>query len=154
MRTTTRASFGAPIVSPREVWLAGLGAVVVTREWAGKEAGPMFRTLIKEGTIVETRAVRMVGDGIENGFERANHLWHKARTIMTSTVKSAADTTVALVRELPRSLPRMPRVGVEVTVEKTPVKRRARRTAKTVKANAAGVARKTRRTVKRAAKRA
>ena len=83
MRTQTRAVFGAPIVTPREVWLAGLGAVVVTREWAGKEAGPLFRNLVKEGTIVETRAVRMVGDGIETGFERANTLWRRARTMVT-----------------------------------------------------------------------
>jgi hypothetical protein len=153
MSTTTRASFGAPIVSPREVWLAGLGAVVVTREWASKEAGPLFRTLIKEGTIVETRAVRMVGDGIETGFERANTFWRKARTVMTSTVKTAADTTVALVRELPRTLPGMPRVGVEVTVKEAPAKRRGR-PAKTLKVHAGAPVKKTRRTIKRATKRA
>lgn len=154
MSTTTRASYGAPIVTPREVWLAGLGAVVVTREWASKEAGPLFRSLVKQGTIVETRAVRMVGDGIETGFEHANSLWRSARTMMTSTVKTAADRTVEIVRELPRSLPRIPRVGVEVRVEETPVKRRARRVAKTYKANAATTAKKARRAVKRAVKRA
>src|SRR5512134_2627521 len=104
---STRAVLGAPIVTPREVWLASIGAVVVTREWAGKEAGPLFRSLVKEGTIVETRAVRIVGDGIEASFDRANKLWRRARTTVTSTVKSAADTAVAIARELPRTLPGM-----------------------------------------------
>ena len=34
----------------RQVWLAGLGAAVVTRDWAERSAAPVFRTLVKEGT--------------------------------------------------------------------------------------------------------
>ena len=39
----------------RQVWLASLGAAVVTRDWAQAEAGSMFRILVKEGTLVESR---------------------------------------------------------------------------------------------------
>ena len=46
----------------RQVWLASLGAAVVTREWAQADAGKMFRNLVKEGTAVESRTFRVVGD--------------------------------------------------------------------------------------------
>ena len=55
----------AVIAASRQVWLAGLGAAVVTREWADKEAGTMFRKLVREGTIVESRAFRIVGERID-----------------------------------------------------------------------------------------
>ncbi len=149
--SSNRAGLGATIVTPREVWLAGLGAMVVTREWAGKEAGPLFRSLVKEGTIVETRAVRIVGDSIETSFERANALWHRARRTVTSTVKTYADSAVTIARDLPRSLPHFELPGVKTAP--APVKR-ARRVAKPAKTRAAGAAKKARRGVKRAAKRA
>ena len=44
----------------RQVWLAGLGAAVVTRDWAEKEAAGVFRTLVTEGAAVESRAIRLV----------------------------------------------------------------------------------------------
>jgi len=46
----------------RQVWLASLGAAVVTREWAQKEASKTLDTLVREGTVVESRAIRFVGD--------------------------------------------------------------------------------------------
>ena len=46
---------GTVIAASRQVWLAGLGAAVVTRDWAEREAGQVFRTLVKEGTAVESR---------------------------------------------------------------------------------------------------
>ncbi|MET0855920.1 MAG: phasin family protein, partial [Telluria sp.] len=52
----------AVLAASRQVWLASLGAAVVTREWAQSEAGNVFRTLVKEGTAVESKAIRMVGD--------------------------------------------------------------------------------------------
>ena len=33
------------LAASRQVWLASLGAAVVTREWAQSEAGNVFRTL-------------------------------------------------------------------------------------------------------------
>lgn len=137
-------------VTSRQVWLASLGAAVVTRDWAEKEAGTVFRNLVKEGSIVESRAVRIVGDRLETSFERANALWRSARSTVTSTVKTYADTAVALVRELPRSLPH---IEVPAGKARTAATKRARRAAKTAKTNAAAAAKKTRRTVKRAVKR-
>ena len=36
----------AVLAAPRQIWLATLGAVAMTREWAEKEAGTLFRTLV------------------------------------------------------------------------------------------------------------
>lgn len=96
------------INASRQVWLAGLGAVVVTRDWAGKEAGNVLRSLVKEGTAVESQAIRAVGDRVETSFRRANALWKKTRSSVESGVRSYADTAVALVNQaLPKSLPRI-----------------------------------------------
>ena len=70
----------AVINASRQVWLASLGAAVVTRDWAQSEAGAVFRTLVKEGTAVESRTIRMVGDRIEDSFAMANSFWKQART--------------------------------------------------------------------------
>jgi hypothetical protein len=124
----------------RQLWLASLGAAVVTRDWAEKEAGPLFRNLVKEGTVVESRAVRVVGDRIEGSFARANSVWRQTRSTVTSTVKAYADSAVALVRELPRSLP------------KPEVVKPAKRTRKTAAGKTA--VKNAKRAIKRAAKRA
>src|SRR5271166_156721 len=42
----------------RQVWLAGLGAATMTRQWARNDAGEAFRILVKEGSTVEARARR------------------------------------------------------------------------------------------------
>jgi hypothetical protein len=150
--TSNRAYPGASfMLTPREVWLASLGAVVVTREWAQKEAGPLLRSLVKEGTIVEHRAVRMIGDRVETTFDVANTAWHRARRTVTSTVKSYADSAVDLAREIPFSLPHFRVPGLQASP--APAKR-ARRVVRNAKTQATGAAKKVRRTVKRAAKRA
>lgn len=92
----------------RQMWLAGLGAAVVTRDWAQSEAGQVFRTLVKEGTAVESRTIRLVGDRLEGSFAVANTIWKQARTTVHATVKQAADTAVTLVQSnLPKSLPKV-----------------------------------------------
>ena len=92
----------------RQVWLASLGAAVVTRDWAQSEAGAVFRTLVKEGTAVESRTIRLVGDRIEDSFAMANSFWKQARTTVSTTVKQAADTAVTLVQNnLPKALPKV-----------------------------------------------
>ena len=130
------------LAASRQVWLAGLGAAVVTREWAEREAGNVFRTLVKEGTAVESKAFRMVGDQVESSITRANVLWRKTRTTVETTVRAYADTAVTIVRKsLPRSLPKVelpamlqaaptakPRRAVKARTAK-PVKR-AKRTVK------------------------
>ena len=136
----------------RQAWLASLGAAVVTREWAQKEAGTVLRTLVKEGTAVESRAIRIVGDQVETSFAKANALWSEVRKTVTFAVKEYADTAVTLVREtLPRNLPKVALPGLKAAA---PAKRKYVRKAKTVKARATRTAVKAKRGVKRGAKRA
>ena len=112
MRTTIQIRSNpvgdAVMNASRQVWLASLGAAVVTRDWAQTEAGAVFRTLVKEGTAVESRTIRLVGDRIEDSFAMANSFWKQARTTVSSTVKQAADTAVTLVQNnLPKALPKV-----------------------------------------------
>ena len=96
----------AALVASRKVWLASLGAAVVTRDWVQTEAGGMFKTLVKEGSVVESQAVRFVGDRIETSFSMANAVWKQTRSTVESTVKQAADAAVTFAQQvLPRSLP-------------------------------------------------
>jgi hypothetical protein len=83
---------GTVFAASRQVWLAGLGAAVVTRDWAEREAGQVFRTLVKEGTAVESKAFRIVGDQVESSMTRANVLWKKTRATVETTVRAYADT--------------------------------------------------------------
>jgi len=139
----------AILAASRQVWLASLGAAVVTREWAQNEAGALFRTLVKEGTAVESRTFRKVGDRLEGSITLANDFWRTARGTMTSTVKQAADTATTLVRE---TLPaRLPKIALPAMFRGAkPAKRRATRT---VKARTARTTAKARKTAKRATKR-
>jgi hypothetical protein len=89
----------------RQVWLAGLGAAIVTRDWANKEAGRMFGTLVREGTAVESRAIRFVGKRVGHSVARANAIIGHARTTLQGAVKDYAGVARTLVRE---TLPRIP----------------------------------------------
>jgi hypothetical protein len=96
------------LATSRQVWLAGLGAAVVTRDWAEKEAAHVLRTLVKEGTAVESRAIRFVGDQVESSVTTANAVWKKTRATVQTTVRTYADTAAAIVRQsLPKSLPKI-----------------------------------------------
>jgi hypothetical protein len=96
----------AAIAASRQVWLASLGAAVVTRDWVQSEAGGVFRNLVKEGTVIESRAIRFVGDRIETSVSMANAVWKETRKTVESTVKQAADTAVNLAQQvIPRTLP-------------------------------------------------
>ncbi len=105
MRTNDIRIQSPVINASRQVWLASLGAAVVTREWAQTEASSVFRTLVKEGTLVESRTLRLVGDRIDSSFTRANAMWKRARTTVQATVRQAAGTAVTLVQSnLPKSI--------------------------------------------------
>jgi hypothetical protein len=96
----------AAIAASRQVWLASLGAAVVTRDWVQTEAGGAFKSLVKEGAVVESQAVRFVGDRIETSFSMANSVWKETRRTVESTVKQAANAAVTFAQQvLPRSLP-------------------------------------------------
>ena len=100
-------SFGeAAINASRQVWLASLGAAVVTRDWVQTEAGSKFKALVREGSVVESQAVRFVGDRLETSISMANTVWKETRKTVESTVKQAADAAVNIAQQvLPRSLP-------------------------------------------------
>lgn len=137
----------------RQVWLAGLGAAVVARDWAEKEAGSVFRNLVREGTVVESRAFRYAGDRLDTSFTQASTLWKRARRTVTTTVKSYADTAATLVREtLPASLPSVASNREVNPASKGMAKRVAKRTRKTTKPRA--VAKRAKRTMKSAGRRA
>ena len=137
------------VAASRQVWLAGLGAAVVSREWAHNEAGQVFRTLVREGTASEARTFRLIGDTVETSFSKANSLWHQARSVVTGTVKQYAETATTLVREtLPRNLPKVELPGAF----QKPA--RAKRGTKAAKTRATRAVKAARRGVKRATKRA
>jgi hypothetical protein len=96
----------AAIAASRQVWLASLGAAVVTRDWVQTEAGGRFKSLVKEGAVVESQAVRFVGNRVETSLSMANSVWKETRRAVESTVKEAAGAAVTFAQQvLPRSLP-------------------------------------------------
>jgi hypothetical protein len=82
----------AALAASRQVWLAGLGAAIVTRDWARNDAGHVFRALIKEGEAVETRAVRVLGKQVDSSLVIAASTWNKARHTALSTINGLIDT--------------------------------------------------------------
>ena len=136
----------ALFAASRQVWLASLGAAVVTREWAQNEAGALFRTLVKEGTAVESRTFRKVGERLEGSFSMANDLWRSARGTVTQSVKQAADTATTLVRE---TLPaRLPKVAIPA-IFRAPAPKRAARGTRKVKPRATAARKRAKRSSKR-----
>ena len=107
------------INASRQVWLASLGAAVVTRDWAQSEAGNVFRSLVKEGTLVESKTIRMVGDRLESTITVANTVWKRARI----AVRKTADNAVTLVQS---NLPNVKLPAMFVAPAKAaPTKKRA-----------------------------
>ena len=138
---------GTVFAASRQVWLAGLGAAVVTRDWAEREAGNVFRTLVKEGTAVESRAFRLVGDQVESSMTRANVLWKKTRATVETTVRAYADTAVTIVR---KSLPKaLPKVELPAMLQAAPAAK-ATRAKRAVKARTAKTVKRAKRAVKAA----
>ena len=126
----------AAFAASRQVWLAGLGAAAVTRDWAQTEATEAFRALVKEGTNVESRAIRLLGNRFEESRALANSVWKQARASVQTTVRDVAGTAATLVRDnLPRSLPKIS-LPTGATLRRKSVKsaRVGSRPAKTVKA--------------------
>jgi len=135
----------AALAASRQVWLASLGATVMTRDWVQTEAGGMFKTMVKEGTVVESRAIRLVGDRIEASVTRANTMWKRTRRTVESSVKQAATAAVDIAQQvLPKSLPMF-----ELPVAARPATK-AKRVVRPVKAAKRKARGATKRTTKRA----
>ncbi len=124
------------LAASRQVWLAGLGAVAISRDWAQHRAGDVFKGLVKQGSAVENQAIRIIGSRVETSIETAEALWDQARRAVVSTVNSVAESAAAA----------MSRSNGNAT-KRAP----AARTRKVVKTSKA--ARKAGRRVKRATKR-
>jgi hypothetical protein len=119
----------AALAASRKVWLAGLGATVVTRDWLQSEAGRVFRTLVREGTVVESRAIRFVGDQVESSLTRANATWRRTRRTVEATVKQAATSVVDYAQQvIPKSLPKIELAKALAPATKATPAKRARKT--------------------------
>jgi len=90
----------AAFAASRQVWLAGLGAAAVTRQWAKNDAGHALRTLIKEGSVVESQAIRVIGNGVETSLATAGSLWSRTRQQLRATVTAFANTAAAALPQL------------------------------------------------------
>ena len=129
----------AALAASRQVWLAGLGAAAYTREWARSEAGKTFRALVKEGSAVESQAMRVLSRRVESSVATAKALLRQTRATAMSTAGSLAqNASDALAR-----------FKAPVTKRSAPPKAR-----KTAKASAKRAVPGTRRRIKRAARKA
>ena len=90
----------AALAASRQVWLAGLGAATVTRQWARNDAGDVFRALVKEGKGMETRAIRVIGKQVDLSLAVATSTWNKARHTALTAVNELVDTAVAALPKL------------------------------------------------------
>ena len=97
--------------APRQLWLAGLGAAIVTRQWAAKDAGEMFRSLVKEGEVTEGRARRVIGKQVGNSIALATSAWNSARHTALTTVNGLVDKAAS-------ALPRLRSAAVAKAVAK------------------------------------
>jgi hypothetical protein len=122
----------AALAASRQVWLAGLGAAVVTREWARKDAGHMFRALVKEGSTVESRAVRVLGRKIESSIALATTTWNRARDTARTTVGGLVETAAAALPAFKApTAKRVSKTTKKSRSAKAPVSRKGRRAKRT-----------------------
>ena len=110
----------AAFAASRQVWLAGLGAAAVTRQWARNDAGNTLRALVKEGSAVETQAIRVLGNGVETSLATASSIWNRTRDQVRATVTALADTAVAA----------LPKMKVRVKASRKAVVAKSRKAAK------------------------
>jgi hypothetical protein len=125
------------LAASRQVWLAGLGTVGISRDWAQHRASDVFKRLVKQGSVVESQAIRIIGSRVETSIATAEALWNQARQTVMNTVSTVAENAATA----------MPRLNAAAT-KRAPAKN-SRRVAKVSKATV-----KPGRRVKRASKRA
>jgi Poly(hydroxyalcanoate) granule associated protein (phasin) len=125
----------AAFAASRQVWLAGLGAAAVARHWAKNDAGDTLRALVKEGSVVETQAIRVLGSGVETSLATASSIWNRTRKQVRATVTALADTAVAALPTLkaPVKVTRKSPVAKPRKAAKLPASKRARPAARRVK---------------------
>jgi hypothetical protein len=92
----------AALAASRQVWLAGLGAAIVTRDWARNDAGHVFRALVREGTSVETHAKLVIGRELDRSIVTATRAVTKARARALGTVNAFGGLVEAAIGALPK----------------------------------------------------
>jgi hypothetical protein len=125
----------AAFAASRQVWLAGLGAAAVTRHWAKNDAGNTLRALVKEGSVVETQAIRVLGSGVETSLATASSIWNRTREQVRATVTALADTAVAALPKVraPLTAARKSPVAKPRKAAKSPASKRTKHAARRVK---------------------
>jgi len=118
----------AALAASRQVWLAGLGAAIVTRDWARNDAGHMFRTLVREGASVEAHAKRVIGKELDRSIGVATRAVTKARARALSTVSAFGGLVDAAAGALPKF--RAPAVKSSSASKAKPAKARVVRKAR------------------------
>jgi len=90
----------AALAASRQVWLAGLGAARVTRQWTANDAGQVFRSLVREGEVMEGRALRVIGKRFDDSLALATVAWNRARYGAVATVSGLVDAAAATLPRL------------------------------------------------------
>ena len=111
----------------RQVWLAGLGAATMTRQWARNDAGEAFRILVKEGSTVEARALRRIGRQVDSSIVLATTALSRARSAAQATLDGVVKSVAAIV-PAPRAAKRPVKAAVKkARAARRPASRKARR---------------------------
>lgn len=94
------------LAASRQVWLAGLGAAAISRDWAQHRASGVFKGLVRQGSAVESQAIRIIGSRVETSIETAEALWNQARRTVMSTVSTVAESAAAAMPRLNGAAPK------------------------------------------------
>jgi hypothetical protein len=140
---TARASSPGEFVfaAYRQAWLAGLGAAAVTRDWLDTGASRMLRSLVKEGSLVEAKAMRTVEARVESSYAIADAAWRRAQHTASATLREARAALPAAFARLP--LPaRVAAIAQPIVDKVAPAAKRAARPARTKAAKRHAAARR------------
>lgn len=137
----------AALVAYRQIWLASLGAAAVSRDWIQHGAGSTFRVLVREGTAVESKAIRVLENQFGPSLARAGSLLRQTGSSVRQTVRSAGVGAVSFVRE------KLPVVKIAVQPAPTATPARARKVkATSVRAKTTAAKRGAKKAAKRSAR--
>jgi hypothetical protein len=120
----------AALAASRQVWLAGLGAAAVTRHWAKNDAGNTLRALVRQGSAVETQALRVFGNGVGTSIASASWIWNRTREQVRATVSALAGSAAAALPQF--GTPVAPSRKSRITKPRKATKARASTRAKRV----------------------
>jgi hypothetical protein len=125
------------LAAPRQVWLAGLGAAVATRAWARNDAGHVFRALVKEGSQVEARTIRIIGRQLDSSIVLATTAWNRARHVAQATLNGLVESAAAALpsfkapvgKRTARPAAKKPRAAAKRAASQSRRSKRSRRSA-------------------------